>query len=653
MATIATTLTLRDRVSNKFHNIAESARQATNKIRGIGAAARATGAGYSAPVAGQKRLNNLIRQGQKEASGLVKELGAIGAAYAAFQTLKASMSAFVQMSDALASSDARLANIVDSSTTLEAVTQGVFNAAQNARGSYESMAQFVARVGNMSGDLFSSNQELIKFSETLNKSMTLNGTTTWEAEAAMTQLSQALASGVLRGEELNSVFEQAPGIIRMISDYMGVDIGQIRAMASEGQITAEIVKNAVLAGAADIDAAFEKMPYTWAQIWQSFKNQAMFAMKPVSELWSQLINSDEFQAMMQSAVVLLTIFVQALAGGITKAVELFQWLSQFTLVRVIFASLATLIGVRLTLAMLNLGRMGIVALGKLIVGALGLATSFAMAHMPLLIIIGLFALIVQGCLDMGMSVREVFTGLLGTITGTAYAGVATFDVLWEGIKVGAHNAGEFIKEKLADALDWVASKINNSKLAQKIGISADRVSYSANYRSYDAKGAIQEAFDKGYAQGSYLANKGMNWLKDVKNKVTNTVQKGQSLVSGNQIPKYEDLVPSAAKGDEGAGNPADSLADIDDYTKETAENTKKLADTLKAMGFDLAMLKATHMENAMRKIEQNVKLNIDMPVTNAADVDLDGFVNNFVDKIQTELENTSPIIAGTGAKIYG
>lgn len=505
----------------------------------------------------------------------------------------------------------------------------------------------------MSGDLFSSNQELIKFSETLNKSMTLNGTTTWEAEAAMTQLSQALASGVLRGEELNSVFEQAPGIIRMISDYMGVDIGQIRAMASEGQITAEIVKNAVLAGAADIDAAFEKMPYTWAQIWQSFKNQAMFAMKPVSELWSQLINSDEFQAMMQSAVVLLTIFVQALAGGITKAVELFQWLSQFTLVRVIFASLATLIGVRLTLAMLNLGRMGIVALGKLIVGALGLAASFAMAHMPLLIIIGLFALIVQGCLDMGMSVREVFTGLLGTITGTAYAGVATFDVLWEGIKVGAHNAGEFIKEKLADALDWVASKINNSKLAQKIGISADRVSYSANYRSYDAKGAIQGAFDKGYAQGSYIANKGMNWLKDVKNKVTNTVQKGQSLVSGNQIPKYEDLVPGAAKGDEGAGNPADSLADIDDYTKETAENTKKLADTLKAMGFDLAMLKATHMENAMRKIEQNVKLNIDMPVTNAADVDLDGFVNNFVDKIQTELENTSPIIAGTGAKIYG
>lgn len=653
MATIATTLTLRDRVSNKFHNIAESARQATNKIRGIGAAAQATGAGYNAPVAGQKRLNNLIRQGQKEASGLVKELGAIGAAYAAFQTLKASMSAFVQMSDALASSDARLANIVDSSTTLEAVTQGVFNAAQNARGSYESMAQFVARVGNMSGDLFSSNQELIKFSETLNKSMTLNGTSTWEAEAAMTQLSQALASGVLRGEELNSVFEQAPGIIRMISDYMGVDIGQIRAMASEGQITAEIVKNAVLAGAADIDAAFEKMPYTWAQIWQSFKNQAMFAMKPVSELWSQLINSDEFQAMMQSAVVLLTIFVQALAGGITKAVELFQWLSQFTLVRVIFASLATLIGVRLTLAMLNLGRMGIVALGKLIVGALGLATSFAMAHMPLLIIIGLFALIVQGCLDMGMSVREVFTGLLGTITGTAYAGVATFDVLWEGIKVGAHNAGEFIKEKLADALDWVASKINNSKLAQKIGISADRVSYSANYRSYDAKGAIQGAFDKGYAQGSYLANKGMNWLKDVKNKVTNTVQKGQSLVSGNQIPKYEDLVPGAAKGDEGAGNPADSLADIDDYTKETAENTKKLADTLKAMGFDLAMLKATHMENTMRKIEQNIKLNIDMPVTNAADVDLDGFVNNFVDKIQTELENTSPIIAGTGAKIYG
>lgn len=122
MATIATTLTLRDRVSNKFHNIAESARQATNKIRGIGAAAQATGAGYSAPVAGQKKLNNLIRQGRQEASNLVKELGAIGAAYAGIQAFTSSVSSFVQMSDALASSDARLANIVDSSTTLEAVT---------------------------------------------------------------------------------------------------------------------------------------------------------------------------------------------------------------------------------------------------------------------------------------------------------------------------------------------------------------------------------------------------------------------------------------------------------------------------------------------------------------------------------------------------
>lgn len=652
MANIYTTLTLRDRASNKFHNVAEAARQAGNKIRGIGTAAQAAGAGYNAPIAGQRRLNNLLSAGQHEAANFSKALGRFGAALLVLQTLKGSLATFVQMSDTLASSDARLANLVDETTTLEAVTQGVFNAAQNARGSYESMAQFVARVGNMSGDLFSNNQELIKFSETLNKSMALNGTSTWEAEAAMTQLSQALASGVLRGEELNSVFEQAPGIIRMISDYMGVDIGQIRAMAAEGQISVEIVKNAVLSSASDIDAAFEKMPYTWAQLWQSFKNQALVAIRPVSELWSKLINSDQFQALMQSAIVLLTFFVNTLAGGITKAVELFNWLSQFTIIRALFISLSVVIGVKLTLAMLSFARVGLLSLGKLIVQAITAAAAFALAHAPLVLTIALFALIVKGCIEMGVSVREVFVGITGTITGTVYAGMAAFKSLWECAKVIMHNLGEVIKEKIAGALNWVAHKINDNKLMKKIGVKADYVDYTANYKTYNTKSSIEGAYEKGYALGSYLANKGANWLKDVKNKVFNTVKESSSLVDGSQIPKYEDLVPNGADAD-GTGGTADALDDIDDYTKETAENTKKLADNLKTMGFDLAMIKAINMDNTMRNIEQKVKLNINMPITNAADVDLDGFVNTFVDKIQTELENTSPIIAGTGARVYG
>ena len=652
MANIYTTLTLRDRASNKFHNVAEAARQAGNKIRGIGTAAQSAGAGYNAPIAGQRRLNNLLRTGQHEAANFSKALGRFGAALLVLQPLKDSLATFVQISDTLASSDARLANLVDETTTLEAVTQGVFNAAQNARGSYESMAQFVARVGNMSGDLFSNNQELIKFSETLNKSMVLNGTSTWEAEAAMVQLSQALASGVLRGDELNSVFEQAPGIIKMISEYLGVDMGQIRAMAAEGQITAEIVKNAVLSGASDIDAAFKKMPYTWAQLWQSFKNQALVAMRPVSELWSKLINSDQFQALMQSAIVLLTFFVNTLAGGITKAVELFNWLSQFTIIRALFISLSVVIGVKLTLAMLSFARVGLLSLGKLIAQAITAAAAFALAHAPLVLTIALFALIVKGCIEMGVSVREVFVGITGTITGTVYAGIAAFKSLWESAKVIMHNLGEVIKEKIAGALNWVAHKINDNKLMKKIGVTADYVDYTANYKTYDTKSSIEGAYEKGYAQGSYLANKGANWLKDVKNKVVNTMKESSSLVDGSQIPKYEDLVPNGADAD-GTGGTADALDNIDDYTKETAENTKKLADNLKTMGFDLAMIKAINMNNTMRNIEQKVKLNINMPITNAADVDLDGFVNTFVDKIQTELENTSPIIAGTGARVYG
>ena len=136
-------------------------------------------------------------------------------------------------------------------------------------------------MGIMAKDAFSSNEELIDFAELINKQFTISGAEASQIDAAMLQLTQAMGSGVLRGEELNSIFEQAPTIVQTIADYLNVSIGKIREMASEGKITSTVVKNAMLASADEINAKFESMPMAFAQVWELAKNIALETFAPI------------------------------------------------------------------------------------------------------------------------------------------------------------------------------------------------------------------------------------------------------------------------------------------------------------------------------------------------------------------------------------
>ena len=167
----------------------------------------------------------------------------------------------------------------------------IYESAQRSRGSYQQTANLVAKLGTLAGDAFSSNQEIIAFAEQLNKQMALSGTTTQEAQAAMLQLTQGLASGTLRGEELNSVLEQTPMIAQSIAKYMDVNTGEMRELASEGAITADVVKNAMFAMADETNAKFEQMPMTWGQMWTSMQNTAIQALQPVLNAVNWLANN--------------------------------------------------------------------------------------------------------------------------------------------------------------------------------------------------------------------------------------------------------------------------------------------------------------------------------------------------------------------------
>ena len=186
----------------------------------------------------------------------------------------------LQLADSMTTTRARLDLMNDGLQTTAELQDMIVKSANRSRAAYSTTADAVAKMGIMAGDAFSSNEELIAFSELINKQFTIAGTSAAGIDAAMLQLTQAMSSGVLRGEELNSVFEQAPTIIQTIADYLGVPIGKIREMAAEGQITSTIVKNAMLASADEINAKFASLPLTITQVWtiaMSFGLEALSA----------------------------------------------------------------------------------------------------------------------------------------------------------------------------------------------------------------------------------------------------------------------------------------------------------------------------------------------------------------------------------------
>lgn len=249
----------------------------------------------------QGRFTRSIQESAGEANELLNIIKGVVAAYVSIQ----SVGKVLNISDELVQTTARIDMMNDGLQTTEELTRMIYAAAQDSRGSFNDMADVVARFGNNAKDAFSSSAEVVAFVDLVQKQMTIAGASSTEASNAMLQLSQALGSGVLRGDELNSIFEQAPNLIRCIADYLDVPIGSIREMASEGQLTADIVKNAIFASADDINTKFEAMPMTFGQLWQAFQNDALMAFQPVLQKLNELANSKQLQVFISNTIGLM------------------------------------------------------------------------------------------------------------------------------------------------------------------------------------------------------------------------------------------------------------------------------------------------------------------------------------------------------------
>lgn len=289
MAGIATQMTIRDGMTDKLRRMT-AATERQNRALGVTDTLSdqvAANANFDRMTDAINRAADAVEQfnqRQEEAAKKGKKVKDVWSGVKGF--IRTAMAAIsiqkdIDLADTMTTTRARIDLMNDGLQTTDELQSMIMASANRSRAAYQTTADAVSKMGIMAKDAFGSNAELIQFTELINKQFTIAGTSAASVDAAMLQLTQAMSSGVLRGEELNSIFEQAPTIIQTIADYLGVPIGQIRAMAAEGQITSTIVKNAMLSSADEINAKFNAMPMTFAQVWNLAKNIALEAFGPV------------------------------------------------------------------------------------------------------------------------------------------------------------------------------------------------------------------------------------------------------------------------------------------------------------------------------------------------------------------------------------
>lgn len=314
MASIQTGIELRDNFTNVMYAIINSMNEATTAADDLQATMnqsvssspydeiqadiQQTSNSINEAAQSQNDFNQELQSGSSHADGLLNSVKNLVATYATLKSVESALNT----SDELVQTTSRLNMMNDGLQSTQELVNMVYAAAQDARGSFSEMADVVARFGNNAGDAFGSSEEVVAFADLIQKQMTIAGASTQEASNAMLQLSQALGSGVLRGDELNSIFEQAPNLIQSIADYLDVPIGKIREMAADGELSADVVKAAIFASADEINAKFEEMPMTWGQTWQSMKNTALIAFQPVLQRLNDIANSEAFQTFVNGAI---------------------------------------------------------------------------------------------------------------------------------------------------------------------------------------------------------------------------------------------------------------------------------------------------------------------------------------------------------------
>ena len=404
---------------NLTRAMGKSAGATIGAIRGLSEQTGQTNQLLAEIVQKQKRTKDETEGTKRAAAGWFSTIKQISAALGAVVLTKA----FLNPADTMSQINAKIDLINDGQQTTAELQEMIYASAQRSRGAYESTANLVARIGQNAGDAFGNNAEMIQFAENLNKQFVIAGASREEMASATLQLTQALGAGVLRGEELNAVFESAPNVIRNIADYLGVSVGEIRQMASEGQITADVVKNALLGATDEINETFKEMPMTLAQAFTMGKNAIQNNLQSSFAGWTEFLNSDEGQQKMTELINLFSLLAQVGTGALSTLAQGALWASNnLDFILPVLAAISA--------ALVILKVQAELTAQTSVAGALASARSWMLAHIPVLLLVMVLAAAMIAAQQFGIGMQEV--GMwVGQVFGMLYAvGYNVFASLW-------------------------------------------------------------------------------------------------------------------------------------------------------------------------------------------------------------------------------
>ena len=633
--------------------------------------------GLKAPT--EKALPEPLKEANKEGNKLIDVVKRIGLAIASVKAIKL----FVDQADTMNSIYARMNLINDGLSTTDELMDSVYKSAQRSRGAFKDTADFVAKLGGSTEGVFANNEELISFAETLNKQFALSGTTQAEQASAMLQLTQAMGSGVLRGEEFNAVLEASPGVIKLIANEMGVTVGQMRDLAAEGQITSDVVKNALINASDEVNQKFESMPMTMEQVATNAKNRIQKAFMPLFNMFERAINSEVFMAVMEK-----------IFSGIEKLVYGLQVVGAVTgkVVGWIYDNWSTLEPLFVAVAGAILFYLGLIAV-KSIATAVTMIASFVAANAPILAVGAVLALVIYQLIKMGITAGDIVGFMVGLVYGlwaiiqniiallvnmvlsTAEVLINRFIAIYNVAKTvvnavknvfkhgfGAIQAGvlSILNSIISGLENMVNSAIRGLNRLVEFANKIPRVNIStvgevelsrfnvdtSNFDPVELEDSVDfSKYELKYKDIGQSFQAGKDAGKNFTNNLTDKVKSltdglGEKLDFGD-VPALDDMKESLDGIDRATGGTGDS---VKGNTKKSADLKEKELKEMKRTNTNLDYMR----DLAERRAITNVTWDkLDVKVSNSfGDVnqtaDLDGWINNLAEVLEEEISNGVP-----------
>lgn len=631
----------------------------------------------------QQKFNNSIRGGNNSANGLLSTIKKIAVAAGGI----VGINKVQNISDKLASTKARLNLLVDDGGSVDVLEQKIMASAQRSRSVYFDTASAVAKLGLNAGNAFNGDMnQVIAFMEQVNKQFVIGGATAQEQSNAMIQLTQAMAAGALRGEELNSILDGAPGIARAIEKYMGIAEGSIKTVAQEGKVTAEVVKNAMFAMADETNAKFDSMPKTWAQIWAGMKNKALSMFAPILIKINQIANSTKFQQV-------TTALINGLAGVANVASSVLDILisiasvivDNWSWIQPIIMGIVAAMLIYNGVALVTNAIMGIQATAKAVhaaatameAGATFTATvaqqglNAALLACPLtwiiLLIIAVIAAIYAACAavakftgiaNSGFGV--ICGGIMVVISFVKNLGLSVANIalgIWNALGTCASNIGTAFHNVISNVQGWFYNLLSTAltvvagicEALNKLpfvefdysGITSKASEYAA--KSAEAYGNVEE-----YKSVADAFNEGMSTFDTFQDGWAADAFASGAAWGDGVADKVSGMFDFSALDSMGADsldafNLGNDLDSIYGNTGDIANNTAATADALDIAEEDLAYLRDIAEREAINRFttaEIKVEQHNENHISKDADLDgiMDAWANDFAEKLEVSEE---------------